>query len=123
MLDCVCNGLNFDLYWVDERGFPYLITVDSKIVGFALVYKHNESRYSIVEFFILKKYRRKDIGASAVLQILDLFQGECEITYSRENESATRFWPKVAQQYSSGRHDIQHVAYGDWQGWVLRIKT
>src|SRR6516162_802430 len=52
-----------DAYWSEPRRHPFLIRVDEKIAGFALV--HGRSRLTgdeavtdMAEFFVLRRYRR-----------------------------------------------------------------
>lgn len=111
---------NFDLYWIDDRAEPCLIFTEQHIAGFALVYRHATNRLSIVEFFILKKYRRKGISTFAANQLIQSVQGECEISYSAENEPAVRFWTRIAQSYA---HTLQEIRHENWQGNILRIST
>lgn len=58
---------HIDDYWNEEGRFPYLIRVDGKIAGFALIcphcnYRKEENARSIGEFFVMLKYRRRGSG-------------------------------------------------------------
>ena len=113
---------NFEIYWCDDRGLPFLITVDDRIGGFVLAYRHSEDRYSILEFFVLNRYRRKGVGTEAAIQLLASFHGECEIAFSNENEPAVQFWENVARKHSGGGYRVVRSDQGDWKGTKLRIQ-
>ena len=67
-------------YWKEQNHrFPYIIKNGEKYVGFVLVrFIESPSRnyFSIAEFFIMKKYRRKGIGQAVAEQIFDLHKGQ-----------------------------------------------
>ncbi|WP_248061006.1 GNAT family N-acetyltransferase [Paenibacillus silvae] len=52
-----------DHYWTEDGRYPFLIKVDDKLVGFALVRdigknESDQTVYWMAEFFVMKKYRR-----------------------------------------------------------------
>ena len=54
-----------DYYWVESNRYPFVVRVDDKLAGFALVNKSTcllDSQYALAEFFILRKYRKQGIG-------------------------------------------------------------
>ena len=59
-----------DHYWTDEGRHPFLIRVDGRIAGFVLVRRLSAGsgppEHSIVEFFVMKKYRRRGVGRHSV---------------------------------------------------------
>ena len=65
-----------DCYFTEPRRYPYLLRVDGKLAGFALVNDYPEipeekPDFCLSEFFILPKYRRQGVGREAVRRILD----------------------------------------------------
>ena len=106
-----------DNYWTepDER-FPFLVKVDGKYAGFALIRKikkGSEFYYSMAEFFILKKYRKKGIGKQVAFQLFNLFPGIWEVAEIEENISAQKFWRKVISEYTN--NDFNEFEKDDWQ--------
>lgn len=86
-----------DLYWTDPRRHPFLVHVDGKLAGFALVRGvHNASQatvaWDMAEFFILRSYRRRGIGIRAAHQVFRKFCGNWEVRVMVSNEPASRFW-------------------------------
>lgn len=102
---------HIDDYWNEAGRFPYLIRVDGKIAGFALIcphcdYRKEEGARSIGEFFVMLKYRRKGVGAKVAAQLLERHRGPWEICYLRNNLPASRFWKKVVEEYTNGHYQI-----------------
>ena len=64
--------------------FPYLIRVDGKIAGFALICPHCDYREEadarcFGEFFVMLKYRRMGVGKQVATQLFDLHRGHWEV--------------------------------------------
>ena len=77
---------HIDDYWNEEGRFPYLIRVDGKIAGFALIcphcdYRQEEDARCIGEFFVMLKYRRMGIGLKVATQLFDKHRGSWEVCY------------------------------------------
>jgi len=93
-------------YWNDpDHRYPYLIKCDNKFMGFVLVkYTAFEQRnyFSIGEFFIARKYRRKGLGSAVARLVFDKHRGEWEVHQIKTNEPAQEFWNKVIDRYTEG---------------------
>ena len=101
---------HIDDYWNEEGRFPYLIRVDGKIAGFALVCPYcrhvvGEDSRSIGEFFVMIKYRRKGVGQYAAKWVFDRHPGKWEVCYLPNNAPAEEFWTGVIGEYTRGRYD------------------
>lgn len=97
-----------DNYWTEAARHPYLILVQGQIAGFALVNRHGvsgEDRWSIAEFFVLKKYRGQGVGEYAATHIFDLWPGHWEVTQLAAHPGSHTFWRKVIGKYSGGRYE------------------
>jgi len=80
--------------------------MDEKYIGFVLVrFIESATRnyFSIAEFFIMKKYRRKGIGQAVAEQIFDLHVGQWEVYQKESNEPAQVFWNRVIDRYKKGQ--------------------
>lgn len=116
-----------DYYWAVPGHFPFLITVDGKLAGFALVREiasvesQTSSYYKISEFFILRKYRKEGIGKQAACYLFDLFPGEWEVAELETNLPAQRFWRKVIAAYTNNNYS--EIRKADWNGPVQRFTT
>jgi predicted acetyltransferase len=106
---------NLEEYWkVENQRFPYIIKKDESYIGFVLVrfIESTERRYfSIAEFFIMRKYRRKGIGSSVAKEIFDLHKGQWEVYQRENNKPAQVFWTKIIDEYTKG-HFLEHEENG-----------
>ncbi len=83
----------FDAYWSDPSRFPYLITTDTQLAGFAFVLAG--SPHDMAEFFVLSTHRRAGVGADAARQLFELHPGTWQVRQMRENARATAFWHRA----------------------------
>ena len=95
-----------DEYWNDpNHRYPYLVKSDNKYIGFVLVkFTASEQRnyFSIGEFFIARKYRRKGVGRAVATQIFDMHIGDWGVHQIKTNHAAQAFWNNVIDQYTHG---------------------
>ena len=110
-----------DHYWIEETRKPFLIKVDGNLAGFVLVgmrckYTNNEKAHSIQEFFIMRKYRRMNVGHYAAKYIFDLFKGEWEVRVLHANKPALPFWHKVINEHTNGNNIFHSEPIPDWDG-------
>lgn len=116
---------HIDDYWNEEGRHPYLIRVDGKIAGFALVCPYcrfigDEKARSIGEFFVMLKYRHRGIGESAAREIFNRHKGTWEVCYLRRNTPAKAFWEKVIDRYTDGQYEICGEHDGEMGGFTFR---
>ena len=55
------------------------------------------------EFFVLRKYRGRGVGASVATQLFDRFPGKWEVRELAQNVAALAFWRAVIARYTDGR--------------------
>ena len=74
-----------DHYWTEPERHPFLVRVDGRLAGFVLVRQIGTSQeqpvYSIAEFFILRKYRRRGVGRQAAWSVFDRLPGRWSISF------------------------------------------
>lgn len=96
-----------DEYWSKDPNYPYLISLNGKIVGFVLVKLKNreddDAYFSIAEFFIAKKYRRLGLGRLVAKDIFDMHQGKWEVYQIDNNKPAQLFWKRAIEEYTGGK--------------------
>lgn len=95
------------LYWSEPDRHPFLIMLDGKLAGLALVKKGSgvsgldvsgpdvsggDAVWDMAEFFILRAYRRRGIGTRAAHQVWRRFPGPWEVRVMEANVSAQQFW-------------------------------
>ena len=96
------------LYWMEAGRHPFLIWVDGKLAGFALVKKGsafsgNENAWDLAEFFVLRGYRRRGIGTVAANQLWRRLPGSWEVRVMQLNVAAQRFWKQVISEFVARR--------------------
>jgi predicted acetyltransferase len=118
-----------DPYWTDPGRQPFLIRVDAKLAGFALVQERSrltglEGVRDMAEFFVVRRYRRRGVGVRAAGLLFDRFQGPWEVRQRPENEAATAFWRRAIAQYTDGRR-FDDATWNDerWRGPVQRFDS
>lgn len=106
-----------DHYFTEKNRFPFFIKVNGKYAGFALIRKIEEDNltyYSMAEFFVMKKYRKSDVGKRAAFQLFSQFPGEWEVSEMEENVPAQSFWRKVISAYTN--NEYREIRKEDWDG-------
>jgi predicted acetyltransferase len=93
----------FDRYWTEAGRHPFLIRVDGRLAGFALVREVEPGTVSVAEFFILRGRRRVGVGAAAAIGLFDLFRGTWRVAEQERNLPAQLFWRRVIGQYTDGK--------------------
>lgn len=107
--------LYLDHYWtpegIEKEGrIPYLIKVNGSLAGFALLNNYScldrtDIDYSIVEFFVMRKWRKRGIGKATATHLWRMHPGKWEIAQERENVNAKNFWRSVITDYTNGVYE------------------
>ena len=111
------------LYWMEAGRHPFLIRVDGKLAGFALLKKGsafsgNENVWDLAEFFVLRGYRRRGIGTLAANQLWTRFPGSWEVRVMQLNVAAQRFWKQVISGFVRG--EVSPVPFEkDGEKWTV----
>jgi predicted acetyltransferase len=87
--------------------------VDGKYAGFILINKDfkiidDPEGHTVAEFFVMRKYRQRGIGAFAVRAILEVYPGSWEISQVMANPAAVGFWNKVVEEYTGGEFEKKY---------------
>lgn len=92
-------------WFTDPRCHPFLVRVDGKLAGFALVQRRSrltgdESITDMAEFFILRKFRGQKLGARVAAMLFEKFPGPWEVRQRSWNPPATAFWRRAIGRYT-----------------------
>lgn len=101
-----------DYYWVEAERSPLIVRVDRKLAGFVLINQHThfpENQYSVAEFFILRKYRRRGVGREVAFYVFNLFFGRWEISQINRNLIAQKFWNDTIRSYTADNYTKEIV--------------
>jgi predicted acetyltransferase len=94
-------------YWSDPHRFPFLIQLNGRLAGFALVKRGSEvtdreTVWDMAEFFIVRTYRRRGIGMLAALEVWRRFPGPWEVRVMQVNRAALSFWERAITTFNTG---------------------
>jgi predicted acetyltransferase len=73
----------------------------------------------VVEFFVMRKYRRRGAGARVASSVFERFPGGWEVRIDRDNLPAQAFWRRVVGDVTGGRYDERVFDDERWRGPVI----
>jgi predicted acetyltransferase len=119
---------SLDAYWTDPRCHAFLIRVDERLAGFALVQERSrltgdEAVCDVAEFFVMRRYRRHGIGERVAGWLFDRFRGPWEVRQKAENHAAIAFWRRAIGRYTGGRFEEVVLDDERWRGPVQRFDS
>lgn len=110
-----------------SRGDPlrqgFLMRVDGKWAGLTLLHRgaflvDDPEMMDIVEFFVMRKYRRSGAGEAMARAIFDRFPGRWEVREIAANLPAQAFWRRIIGRYTASRFEEQTFDDERWHGVV-----
>jgi predicted acetyltransferase len=90
------------LYWSDPSRHPFLIKIDGRLAGFVLV-QRNQTVWDMVEFFVLRGFRRRGAGTAIAHQVWKRFPGRWEVRVMQANQAALPFWEHAISAFTGQR--------------------
>ncbi len=92
-------------YWTERDRFPFLIRVNGRLAGFALVKKGSDFSclsdvWDMADFFIARGFRRSGVATSAALKLWKQFPGAWEVRVMKANIAALSFWRKAIAEFT-----------------------
>jgi predicted acetyltransferase len=92
-------------YWTEPNRFPFLVRVDGKLAGFALVKKGSDFSddtevWDMADFFIVRGTRGLGVGYVVAEQIWRQFPGRWEVRVMPTNALALHFWAKAIARFT-----------------------
>lgn len=120
-LDGRFEDVGLDGCWTDGDRHPFLVRVDGKWAGFAIVDGHSHLSgergiWAIADFFVLRRYRCLGVGEHVARELFDRFSGRWEVCQFAGNLGAQRFWRKVIARYTGGRFKEEQRDDDRWRG-------
>ncbi|MCQ4087702.1 GNAT family N-acetyltransferase [Saccharibacillus sp. JS10] len=118
---------DLDAYWNEPGHFPFLLRVDGKLAGFALIRRFvidlasDTYGHEMVEFFVMKKYRKSGLGTLAADWLFRQFSGSWKLGIMEENKLALRFWRHAIASCVAASHYAEGQEV-DWEGPVLQFE-
>lgn len=108
----------FDDFWTQPEHYIFLARCENRVVGFAFIKRgsHHEKadRYDellidMVEFFVLRRYRRQAVGYAMALHCFSAFPGRWQVRVVANNPGAIQFWQKAVADFSKDRFEVFHL--------------
>ena len=122
------GGVDLTPYWVDKWKHPFLLRVDDKLAGFALISERSKITgksgvFDMTEFFVLRRFRRHGVGRAAAFAAFDCFRGPWEVRQREENPDATAFWRRAIDEYTRGDYQKTRWVRPRWSEIVQTFST
>jgi predicted acetyltransferase len=105
-------------YWIEPDRFPFIVWVDGKLAGFALVKKGSDFSgraevWDMADFFVVRGVRGKGVGCSVAKSIWQQFPGPWEVRVITTNVPAQQFWTKAISRFLGKRIEPELVTKGE----------
>lgn len=114
-------------FWARTGRHHFVIRVGGRLAGFALVcdraHVAGAGVREISEFFVMRRYRDRGVGARAAGMLFARFPGRWEIAELSWNAGARRFWRRVLRRAARGRVVETRHADGDVAFFVHHLTT
>jgi predicted acetyltransferase len=99
----------------------FLIQADSHLAGFVLANQRSLLRdsfagHAMVDFFVMRRFRRQGLGRAAATALFDRFPGPWEIASCAHHVPAHVFWRSVIDRYTAGRYAETWLRTPIWHG-------
>ena len=96
------------LYWKEPSRYPYLIYANKKLAGFVLIQQgspieNDPEIWDVTEFFIMRKFRNKDIGYFVAKHLWSSIKGRWQVRVWDNNTIAHAFWENVIMKFINKR--------------------
>ena len=116
--------------WTSENYYSYLVYNGKYPIGFALIKKHfnNVINFEVEEFFILRKYRRKNLGKNVSFELFDKYKGKWQVKVLQDNLPAQKFWKNIIQEYTHNKFQEKQIIHecpysGTWHMIMYRFES
>jgi predicted acetyltransferase len=119
---------DLDTYWTEPQRHPFLIYVESRLAGFALIDGIQRDSpatvvWDVAEFFVRRGYRRKSIGTEAAHQLWKSFPGRWEVRVIMTNEPAHRFWQRAIESFAGHAVAATRVEQGGKNRYLFAFES
>lgn len=112
---------NLDRYFVEEGRHPLLLRIEGHWAGFVLLRQaafliEDRTGTDVVEFFVMRKYRRGGAGEAMARAVFDRFPGRWQVREVAANLPAQAFWRAIIGRYTDGRYEERSYNDERWRG-------
>lgn len=117
---------DLDCFWVNQAWSAYVIKVDDKWAGFVLTNDEVHApgnTHAIVEFFVVRKYRRRGVGRKAAMDIMSQCPAKWEVRVIQENRAAQEFWELLLTTAWPASYQRALGNSTEWHGPIFSVDT
>lgn len=112
----------------DSSNHAFLIRVDDKLAGFALVQPSSyltgdAGVFDMAELFVMRRHRRCGVGEQVASWLFERFRGPWEVREKAENQAATAFWRRIIRRYTDGQFEELILDDERWRGPIQRFDS
>jgi predicted acetyltransferase len=103
-------------YWTTPGRHAFVLRHGDELAGFALILADNAEAnvdYSVTDFFVLRKFRRRGVGERIARELFDRFRGRWKIDQFVKNTPAVAFWSNAVERYCKGQFE-QRDGNSEW---------
>ena len=110
-------------YWTDPTRLPFLVWIDGRPAGFALIGRGSEISgdpevWDVSEFFVVRRHRRCGVGAAVAHQLWRRLPGRWEVRVMENNLPALAFWAVAVRDFT-GHEPEPVLVVADDRGWQV----
>jgi len=94
---------DFRPHFEDPQASPFFIRVDGELAGFAIVNRQGsepEADYNMAQFFVLRKFKGRGVGAQAARECFQRFRGVWNVMVIPQNVGAHAFWKRTISVFT-----------------------
>jgi predicted acetyltransferase len=115
-------------YWGEPGRFPFIVRVDAKLAGFALVkrgsdFSGNPEVWDMADFFVVRGVRGKGVGYSVAKSLWQQFLGPWEVRVITSNVPARQFWTKAISRFLGSAIQPELVTQGKETRYLYRFES
>ncbi len=108
----------------DELRHGFLLKIGGNWAGLTLLHRgafllEDTEMMDVVEFFVMRKYRRHRAGEAMARAVFDRFPGRWEVRVHVANLPAQAFWRGIIGRYTGDRFEERAFDEERWRGPVL----
>jgi predicted acetyltransferase len=105
----------------DPARFGFLLRIDGKWAGLTLLHRgaflvDDPECMDIVEFFVMRKYRRGGAGETMARAMFDRYPGRWEVREIARNLPGQAFWRTIIARYTGSRFEERAFDEERWRG-------
>lgn len=120
--------IDLNKFWRCSGSKIFLIKVSDEIAGFVMLKKYtylpDEKAVRVIdEFFVMRKFRKKNIGTEVAVKLFNTFHGAWQVSETLENKGAQKFWRKIISAYTNNKYKEILSNNKLWHGYVQVFKS